>query len=202
MIVPMRYLLLCCRRYGLLILLAIVVSFAIFNLVYSEENKLNIRSTVPTSHDDIAIVEEEISGKSPEKSILNSKIPSEAEFKQNWIKNKVERLSKKVKGSNLAVMMNTQPLEKPNYNVHTFYYPWYRSVKHDGEWSHWNHDIIPNWKKDDPKIYPTGKHRPPDDIGSNFYPVLGCYSSLDPEVISNHMKQIRDAGIGENRFFL
>lgn len=196
----MRYCLLCAKRYGLLVLLGVLVVFAVVNMLYFDGNKLSIRSTVPTSHD-AGIVEEEISGKSPEKSLLMSKIPSEAELRQKWIRDKVERLSKKMKGSNLGMLLNVQPLEKPNFNVHIFYYPWYRNVEHDDEWEHWNHDYLPNWKKDDPKVYPTGRHHPPDDIGSNFYPVLGCYSSLDPQVIDSHIKQIREAGVGEARVF-
>ena len=34
-----------------------------------------------------------------------------------------------------------------------------------------------NWDKSDPKKYPTGYHEPPDDVGANFFPSLGAYSS-------------------------
>ncbi|XP_075228306.1 glycoprotein endo-alpha-1,2-mannosidase isoform X2 [Lycorma delicatula] len=196
MIIPMRYCLLCCKRYGLLLIFAVIVVFAIINLLYLDGSNIHVHSTVPTSKNDAEIMEEELSGKIPEKEIVISKIPSEAELRQKWIRDKVERLSKKVKGSNYDKILYVQPNVKPNYNVHVFYYPWYRNIQHDGEWSHWNHEYLPNWKKDDPKVYPTGRHKPPDDIGSNYYPVLGCYSSIDPEIIDSHMKQIREAGIG------
>ncbi|XP_022203365.2 glycoprotein endo-alpha-1,2-mannosidase [Nilaparvata lugens] len=129
-------------------------------------------------------------------SILVPKIPSESELKQRWISDKVNRLSKRVKNSNLAKLAFVRPSIKPNYNVHVFYYPWYGNPEHDGEWLHWNHEYLPNWKKEDFKIYPTGRHKPPEDIGSNFYPALGCYSSRDPNIIDKHLKQIHDAGIG------
>lgn len=29
-----------------------------------------------------------------------------------------------------------------------------------------SHEYIPNWDKKDTNVYPTGKHLPPDDIGS------------------------------------
>ena len=84
-----------------------------------------------------------------------------------------------------------------SYSAHVFYYAWYANPETDGEWLHWNHEYMPNWNKQDTRIYPTGKHDPDlNDIGANFYPQLGCYSSADDNVISNHMEQIRKAGIG------
>lgn len=85
----------------------------------------------------------------------------------------------------------------PNYNIHAFYYTWYGSPKFDGKYLHWDHPLLPHW---DPKVaaaFPTGQHSPPDDIGSNFYPALGAYSSRDPSVIDSHMRQMRMAAIGE-----
>lgn len=41
-----------------------------------------------------------------------------------------------------------------------------------------------------------GKHSPPDDIGSNYYPMLGCYSSRDMAVIDQHLQWIRSTGAG------
>lgn len=32
--------------------------------------------------------------------------------------------------------------------------------------------------------------------GANFYPLLGCYSSKNPVTVGQHMKWIRQAGIG------
>ena len=84
-----------------------------------------------------------------------------------------------------------------SYNVHVFYYGWYANPKFDTDWFHWNHPFLPNWDKSDPKKYPSGRHDPTkDDIGSDFYPALGPYSSADPEVIRLHMKQIRSTGAG------
>jgi len=37
---------------------------------------------------------------------------------------------------------------------------------------------------------------PPEDIGAAFYPRLGAYSSLDSDVIDNHMLQLAQAGVG------
>jgi len=81
-----------------------------------------------------------------------------------------------------------------NYNIHTFYYSWYGVPQIDGEYNNWNHPIIPHWV--DSTWNNAGSYPGGDDIGANYYPQLGCYSSNDPEIITLHMKQIRDAGIG------
>jgi glycoprotein endo-alpha-1,2-mannosidase len=90
------------------------------------------------------------------------------------------------------------PIEETvSYKVHVFYYAWYANPKFDGDWLHWNHEYISNWNKEDTRKYPAGIHNPNNnDIGANFYPQLGCYSSADDNVISDHMYQIKKAGIG------
>lgn len=84
----------------------------------------------------------------------------------------------------------------PNYNFHVFYYTWYGNPKFDGKYIHWNHDQLKHWDAKIAGNYPTGKHKPPEDIGSNFYPELGLYSSRDPSVLEAHMKQLRSASVG------
>ncbi|XP_023332334.1 glycoprotein endo-alpha-1,2-mannosidase [Eurytemora carolleeae] len=83
-----------------------------------------------------------------------------------------------------------------NTNVHIFYYGWYGTPAVDGEWVHWNHRYLENWDTSDKKVYPTGDHQPPEDIGANFYPSLGPYSSRNETVIEQHFKWISDANIG------
>ncbi|XP_069124549.1 uncharacterized protein [Argopecten irradians] len=83
-----------------------------------------------------------------------------------------------------------------NYNVHIFYYPWYGNPKTDGKYLHWNHPFLPHWNKNEAKKWPSGHHDPPDDIGANFYPQLGPYSSKDPNVVRKHIKDMKYAGIG------
>lgn len=83
------------------------------------------------------------------------------------------------------------------YNVHIFYYPWYGNPASDGgSYYHWNHEYLPHWNKDKAAEWPRGKHVPPGDIGSNFYPKLGCYSSRDESVINQHMAWIRSTNVG------
>ena len=85
----------------------------------------------------------------------------------------------------------------PNYDVHIFYYPWYGNPTYDGVYLHWNHPVLPHWKLEISARYPIGRrHQPPDEIGSSFYPQLGPYSSRDPNVIADHMRQIRQSGAG------
>lgn len=81
-----------------------------------------------------------------------------------------------------------------NYQVHTFYYSWFGNPEYDGAYNNWNHPIIPHWV--DSTWNNAGHYPGGDDIGANYYPELGTYSSNDPEVITLHMRQIREAGIG------
>ncbi|XP_068087283.1 glycoprotein endo-alpha-1,2-mannosidase [Hyperolius riggenbachi] len=87
-------------------------------------------------------------------------------------------------------------LPAPNYNLHAFYYTWYGNPKFDDKYIHWNHELLKHWDTKIASNYPTGKHNPPEDIGANFYPELGPYSSRDPSVLEAHMKQMRSAAIG------
>ncbi|XP_076819155.1 glycoprotein endo-alpha-1,2-mannosidase-like [Clavelina lepadiformis] len=90
-----------------------------------------------------------------------------------------------------------QPKLEVNHNVHAFYYAWYGNEATDGKYSHWNHPFLPHWEKRISELYATGKtHKPPDDIGANFYPLLGAYSSRDPVLLRKHMEQFVLAKIG------
>jgi hypothetical protein len=132
-----------------------------------------------------------------DRGILSQKSANKSELRLKWLHQRVEKISQKVRQSQSMKLMEQEEASSthPNYNVHIFYYAWYGNVAVDGHWRHWNHKYLPNWKKED-KIYPTGTHEPPGDISSNFYPMLGCYSSRDPTVIDIHMKQLRDAKVG------
>jgi glycoprotein endo-alpha-1,2-mannosidase len=81
-----------------------------------------------------------------------------------------------------------------NDHIHTFYYCWYGNPEVDGSYNNWNHPILPHWA--DSTWNNMGSYPGGDDIGANYYPQSGCYSSNDPEIINLHMKQIRAAGIG------
>jgi glycoprotein endo-alpha-1,2-mannosidase len=69
---------------------------------------------------------------------------------------------------------------EPSIKVAAFYYPWYGNPKTDGAWIHWD----------------QYNHQPPQDIGSDYYPALGAYSSKDPQVVAQHMAWLRQAGVG------
>jgi molybdenum cofactor synthesis domain-containing protein len=78
---------------------------------------------------------------------------------------------------------------KPNNNVHAFYYPWYGNPQTDNSYYHWNHPQ--SVKQGKPKSYPGG-----NDIGANFYPKLGCYSSNSDQDLNVHMLMLRKAKVG------
>lgn len=84
------------------------------------------------------------------------------------------------------------------YDVHIFYYLWYGSPNVDTKYIHWDHPMVPHW---DPKIaaeHAQGKHSPPEDLASSFYPELGPYSSRDPKVLESHMAQMEAAAAGRH----
>ncbi|XP_015117471.1 glycoprotein endo-alpha-1,2-mannosidase-like protein [Diachasma alloeum] len=118
------------------------------------------------------------------------------EMREKNIQNKISRLSWKMKNKNLPMVYHNATSIEINYNVHVFYYAWYRSLEYDRVWKHWDHEYLPNWKKNDRRVFREGRHRPPADIGASYYPSLGCYSSRNPQVIDLHMRQLRDAGVG------
>lgn len=94
----------------------------------------------------------------------------------------------------LAATLRKYP--PPNYYLHAFYYTWFGNPKFDGKFIHWDHPQLPHWDSKVAQGYPQERHSPPDDIGSNFYPSLGAYSSRDPSVMEAHMQQLRTAAIG------
>ena len=77
--------------------------------------------------------------------------------------------------------------------MHIFYYAWWGNTTHDGEWIHWNHQYLPQPGNDHP-IPKARYHEPPEDIGANFYPLLGAYSSRDIRLMKKHMEWVRLSG--------
>ncbi len=89
---------------------------------------------------------------------------------------------------------STKTEEIISTQVHTFYYNWYGSTETDGEYLHWKHDILPHWS--DTTWNNAGQFLGGNDIGANFYPKLGCYSSNDKSIIAEHFNLIKQAGVG------
>jgi glycoprotein endo-alpha-1,2-mannosidase len=86
--------------------------------------------------------------------------------------------------------MRTKPMSaSASARAVAFYYPWYGNPTTDGHYANWNHPVAV--RNEPPRSFPGG-----DDIGSNFYPNLGCYSVNDPKVLREHMRQLRQAGVG------
>lgn len=77
--------------------------------------------------------------------------------------------------------------------THVFYYPWYANLETDGAWNHWNHRVLEHWNPETARRYLRNvNYVPPEDIGCNYYPLLGPYSSMDDKVISEHMRKLKD----------
>ena len=66
---------------------------------------------------------------------------------------------------------------QPSPKMAAFYYPWYFNPEFDGSWDHWGNG-------------------PPEDIDSDYFPLLGPYSMSDPQVLAQHFAWLRQAGVG------
>ncbi|WP_020666448.1 glycoside hydrolase family 99 protein [Amycolatopsis nigrescens] len=64
--------------------------------------------------------------------------------------------------------------------THVFYYPWYGNPSVAGGYRHWQ----------------QGGHTPPEDVGADFYPVLGAYDSGSASTVDHHLAWLRRAGTG------
>ncbi|CAF4561710.1 unnamed protein product, partial [Rotaria sp. Silwood2] len=96
--------------------------------------------------------------------------------------------------NNVDLFIKQTPVK---YNYHVFYYPWYGNPEYDGgQYLHWNHRRLAHWNREKAAQYSQNKHEPPDDIGSNFYPLLGPYSSRSSAILDKHMRMIRMSGAG------
>ncbi len=78
-----------------------------------------------------------------------------------------------------ALAWQERPAGAGGGEVAIFYYPWYGTVTRDGEWEHWQQN----------------GNTPPAQIASGWYPARGVYSSSDPAVVGDQMKQIAAAGV-------
>mmetsp|Transcript_45459 Transcript_45459/g.142427 ORF Transcript_45459/g.142427 Transcript_45459/m.142427 type:complete len:93 (-) Transcript_45459:38-316(-) len=61
--------------------------------------------------------------------------------------------------------------------VVTFFYLWYGTPKADGDWMHWNHEVLPHWRQDVRDRFPseTVRWAPPGDLPSPYSPEGGPY---------------------------
>lgn len=112
---------------------------------------------------------------------------NEEKFKDSPIEGKVENLGTEITPEKEVEKEIDWDLPLPSYKTVVFYYSWYGNPEVNGEYLHWNHQVL----VDNGDFF-----KPPEDIGANFYPMLGTYSSMDLDIIHQHMRQIRSARIG------
>jgi hypothetical protein len=65
-------------------------------------------------------------------------------------------------------------------NTSVFYYVWYGNPSTNGQWIKWTQN----------------DHQPPDDIASNYYPILDPYASGNITIMNRHMEWLRSANVG------
>ena len=68
----------------------------------------------------------------------------------------------------------------PRSESRAYYYSWYGNPDIDYKWIHWD----------------EAQKNPPLDISSDYYPVLGAYSSADHWFVAQHFAWMRQAGVG------
>lgn len=103
----------------------------------------------------------------------------------------------------IIMMINKLPkLENPSSKLidepfcsktHIFYYIWYKNLDVDKKWSHWNHVVLPHWQSQVNSKYPQigSKFQPEnDDIGANFFPERGLYSSSSENTTFEQFKEL------------
>ncbi|XP_022292218.2 glycoprotein endo-alpha-1,2-mannosidase-like [Crassostrea virginica] len=131
------------------------------------------------------------------KIILTNQEDSVKEGKKQKLEMSQDAEKDSIGSPNMASSKTVEPIGLPvNYDAHIFYYPWYGNPEHDDKYFHWFHPYLPHWDKVEAAKWPSGQHVPPDDVGANYYPQLGPYSSSDPKVVEDHMKQIQLSGAG------
>lgn len=209
MLIPTRWHVICIKRYLMLFIFLIICLTSVLSIILYKWAELDVKldcwmkytTASPTTTRESPFLTKTMDIKTEQftaREAISQLYANRSELRLKRLREKVEKISHKVRRSHAATLMEQEgpTITHPNYNVHIFYYAWYGNVAVDGHWRHWNHEYLPNWKKEDKKIYPTGTHEPPGDISSNFYPLLGCYSSSDANVIDTHMKLLSEAKVG------
>lgn len=84
-----------------------------------------------------------------------------------------------------------------NNEVHGFFYLWYGNPENNGQYQHWNHEILPHWEDRINDLYKTigQRYSPPDSIHSPYYPLRGPYSSKNPTTLQQQFDDCNRAGI-------
>jgi glycoprotein endo-alpha-1,2-mannosidase len=66
----------------------------------------------------------------------------------------------------------------------------------DGQYQHWNHEVLPHWDANKKGSYEFGSQfEPPRNVHSPFYPQKGPYSSSDLATIRAHIQEMVQANI-------
>ena len=87
----------------------------------------------------------------------------------------------------MAPAAEQEEVPPPSSRVIAFYYGWYGNPETDGRYNNWNHPVA----GEEGKQFPGG-----EDIGANYYPEAGTYSSNDPETLDRQMRELREARVG------
>lgn len=56
-------------------------------------------------------------------------------------------------------VLAAKPLVDPSFGVHAFYYLWYGTPEHDGDYKHWNHEVLAHWNEAVQEKFSSGARR-------------------------------------------
>ena len=97
----------------------------------------------------------------------------------------------------LLMLTNVRSLTGKIEGVHAFYYLWYGDRSHDGQYKHWNHEVLPHWEDRVNKMYSNigNAYSPPENLHSPYYPLNGPYSTRNKTQLLVHLKDMESFGI-------
>ena len=81
--------------------------------------------------------------------------------------------------------------------VHAFFYLWYGNPETDGQYLHWDHEVLPHWSPSVRSRFPHGQRHAADkgEIHAPYFPSRGTYSSNDPTTLDSQMEELKAAGV-------
>jgi len=188
-------------RLWICLFIALFIGSLVFHLLYFKQDLLYISTTGNTATKDLPLVRER---QQPEywtfdpKRVINMQ---EQDHQTSTSSSSFIKKNNNLNNLNNNNNFNNQQQQPAlshgtKYDTHVFYYIWYRNPKFDGKYEHWNHSILPHWQeainKQHPQIGSQFNPHEDDEIGANFYPLRGLYSSSSVETMREQFAELRD----------
>ena len=79
-------------------------------------------------------------------------------------------------------------------DVHAFYYLWYGNPKTDGNYRHWDHEVLPHWTASVNRQFPeVGRYFDPanNNLHSPYYPAHGAYRLVKLYIVRSQDRSLK-----------